>query len=259
MKSPNEVSAIVGITRKALRGYVDRGLVTPTVVDDNGYQHFDDDAIRRIILAKVFLDAGYTRSQTKMIFDSDETVLAMEYDKLIEALYEKQKRTAGQIRMMRLLKIEAQLSDAAQEALDSINPVDTYQDNNFTSCLDRLTTRLSDLAGEIDSYDLDAYLLFWFNLIAVGLVSKVEAKPELSAELTKETFGNFCALMEHLDGFSGDFEQLALDKKIELFKDFVNTYFGDDELVHEIEVVCGDGSSEAIIQAVHLWVKSESK
>lgn len=257
MKSPNEVCRIVGITPKALRGYVSEGVVAPTEILENGYQLYDDDAIRQVILAKVFQDGGYTRKETKAIFESETTKLDEEYDKLIVILREKQKRIDGQIRTVRLLKLESRLSESAKNALDSIKPVDTYRDLNFKSCLDGLTDRLSELAGEIDSYDLDAYLLFWYSIVVIGIELQNSSDENRLFDATEEAYGNFCLLMDHLDGFSGTFADLDNDKKVELFCRFIDRHLLDADstecLGDEIERVCGEGILKGIAKTTTSW------
>ena len=72
MRKVSEVCRITGVTQKTLREYEKVGFVLPTNHNErkegsgNGYRFYDDEAILKIINAKMLMEAGYCRLATKI-------------------------------------------------------------------------------------------------------------------------------------------------------------------------------------------------
>ena len=69
MKKLSEVCKTVGVTRRTLQEYDKIGLFSPTSKTDNGYWLYDDDAIKKLVLIQVFIEAGYERKKIKAILN----------------------------------------------------------------------------------------------------------------------------------------------------------------------------------------------
>ena len=61
--SRREVCELLGISRRALQGYNEMGLVKPILREENGYWEYDEASVRRLILVHMFAKAGYKRRE----------------------------------------------------------------------------------------------------------------------------------------------------------------------------------------------------
>jgi len=70
-----EVCEMAQITRRALQGYEEKGLVFPT--GENKYKHnlYDENAQRRILEVKTYQDMGFSLSQISDIYQMDRKEL----------------------------------------------------------------------------------------------------------------------------------------------------------------------------------------
>lgn len=69
-KTLREVCTLVGVTRRAVQGYEQAGLVAP--VDKNKYGHllYDEVAIETIRTIKQYQDFGFTVKKIKILFEA---------------------------------------------------------------------------------------------------------------------------------------------------------------------------------------------
>ena len=81
MKRLSEVCKEVGVTRRALQGYNEIGLLKPTSTTEAGYWLYDDDAIKKLKLIQIFVE----RAVTVFIFslNRENTICRIEYDSFL--------------------------------------------------------------------------------------------------------------------------------------------------------------------------------
>ena len=180
MKKLSEVCKITGLSRRALQGYDQMGLLSPTAKTEAGYWLYDDEAIKKLIVIKIFTEAGYTREHVKELLDAPVINLANEYDLLVSALREEQRHIEGIIRTIRLFKIESQLSDSARTALQEIDSLVAYGQRDFSTCFGSLVSEASKLDSELDAHEMEMFMLFWYSLIVGKRQNHRVAKQENS-------------------------------------------------------------------------------
>lgn len=77
-----EFSTVYGISRRAIQGYENIGLVSPTREGFRGHLYYGDQAIKRIVLIKFMQDLGFSLKEIKAIIDSPK-------EELVSALLDK--------------------------------------------------------------------------------------------------------------------------------------------------------------------------
>ena len=91
MKKNSEVCKMMGVTRRTLQEYNRIGLLKPTSKTESGYWLYDDDALQKLTLIRVFIECGYERKRIKSLLDSPTLDIYEEFDHLIETLEENAK------------------------------------------------------------------------------------------------------------------------------------------------------------------------
>ena len=86
MKRLSEVCKIVGVTRRTLQEYDRIGLLSPTSTTEGGYWLYDDAAIQKLILIKIFVKCDYERKTIKAILESSTVNMFDEFNHLIELI-----------------------------------------------------------------------------------------------------------------------------------------------------------------------------
>lgn len=252
MKKLSEVSKLTGITRRALQGYEAMGLLPPTSKTKAGYWLYDDEAIQKLLIIKVFTEGGYSREEVKTFFESSSSDTLQECNNLINSLNAKKREIEGMIRTVRFFKIERRLSNQAQNVLATVDPARTYRDQSFSNYLEVLPNRMSMLPGEVDAIDLEMYLLFWYSLVVVGLLSKSGEKKPIK-DAIDESYEIFVVLMFTMDGFDGSMDKMTEDEKEILFQEFVMDYLKDEGIKQAMNDACGGDTSTIIMNIVSEW------
>lgn len=67
-----EVCELTGVTRRALQGFNEMGLLKPSKIEDNGYWYYDAEAIAKLKDILVFQDLGYTRAEILEILENPQ-------------------------------------------------------------------------------------------------------------------------------------------------------------------------------------------
>ena len=70
MKTRKEIEEMFGITRKTLEEYNRIGLVCPIQEGFGGRWYYDEDAERKLIAIRIFVEAGFQRKRIKEILES---------------------------------------------------------------------------------------------------------------------------------------------------------------------------------------------
>lgn len=256
MKKLSEVSKITGLTRRALQGYDEMGLVPPTAKTEAGYWLYDDEAVRKLIVVKIFTEAGYTRARVKEILSSSSADLAQEYDRLIDYLKEEQRRIVGTLRAVRLFKIESQLSEPARAALKRIDFDDAFTDQDFSSHLVELIAGGSRLDCKIDAYERELFALFWYSLVVVAIESS-DTDSARCLEAIDESYDHFMRIMGSIGGFP---DRPPADRKTAAaYSNFLVSFVSKDDIAQALDNICGEGSGKRIVDAAALWAESHER
>lgn len=82
-----EVCKTVGVTRRAVQGYEQAGLVTPTGKNERGYLLYDQSAQEKIKQIKFFQEMGFSIKEIKEISSAPKHVMKKAIEQRIEALW----------------------------------------------------------------------------------------------------------------------------------------------------------------------------
>lgn len=252
MKRLSEACKITGLSRRALQGYAEKGVLSPSFVARNSYWYYDDEAIKKLFAIKALAAGGYTRERMKEFFQTPDADMMNECDRLIASLEEERRRIDGKIRAIRLFKIENRLSVPALETLSRVEVVDRYRERSFAQSLEDVSRRLSKLYGDVDALNLEAYLVLWYTLAVVGLLKEYDG-PERTLASVEEAYHAFVGLMDAMDGGAGDVFNLDDAELRDSFPEFVENLLGDVEVGSSLERVCGEGACKRILQAIEFW------
>ena len=82
-----EVCELTGVSRRALQGFNEMGLLKPSKIEDNGYWYYDAEAIAKLKDILVFQDLGYTRAEILEILENPQD-WAVHFEEALERLKE---------------------------------------------------------------------------------------------------------------------------------------------------------------------------
>lgn len=104
-KTLNEVCNSIGVTRRNIQGYEEKGLVSASSKNKYGHLLYDESAQERIKQIKMYRDFGFTLNEIKKLIDAPNPIL--------KATLEQQK--------LYLESKQAQINMSLQEIDDLIN------------------------------------------------------------------------------------------------------------------------------------------
>lgn len=250
MKKLSEVCKIVGVTRRTLQEYDKIKLLKPTNKTETGYWLYDDMAIQKLILIRIFVEAGYKRKDIKSILESHTLDIIEEFDYLIETLEERRKRIDGMINTIRTLKITAKLPESTLRVMENLDMTRIYKNKSFSSYLEDSIVHSAGYK-EADNEEAELYIPFWYNLMAIGcLLGTPEDAKQVQVNIA-QAYKNMTEIMMPDEDNSA--EELTEVELVETFSEGIQDMLSDPELQQMIDLQCGTGATEYIIRAVKLF------
>ena len=89
-KTLSEIRKKLGITRKAIQGYENNGLIKSDEKDRYGRHVYDEETLKKIIEIRFYQKLGFSVKEIKKLIDCDD-------ERVREALIEKKTETADKI------------------------------------------------------------------------------------------------------------------------------------------------------------------
>ena len=86
MKTLKEVCVEFGVSRRAIQGYEDAGLVKATRKNKYGYLLYNQSARERIERIKMFQDLGFTVKEIALLIDAPKEVLKPRLEEQVQKL-----------------------------------------------------------------------------------------------------------------------------------------------------------------------------
>lgn len=83
-----EICVAAGVTRRAVQGYEQAGLVSPTGKTPRGYLLYDTDSQERIKQIRLYQQLGFSIKEIKRIIDADNHLKKSALEKRIQKLRE---------------------------------------------------------------------------------------------------------------------------------------------------------------------------
>lgn len=84
-----EVCQVTGVSRRAIQGYEQAGLVAATARNERGHLLYDEKSVERICRIKLFQDLGFSVKEITGIIDAPKQQLKEAVERKISALEEK--------------------------------------------------------------------------------------------------------------------------------------------------------------------------
>lgn len=98
-KTLREVCKITKVSRRAIQGYENAGLMSAVGKNDRGYLLYDDNSIEIIKRIKLFQDMGFSIKEIQVLNNSSNEALKEALKKRIDVLKVKGKRIEDLIRV----------------------------------------------------------------------------------------------------------------------------------------------------------------
>lgn len=95
-----EVCEQVGVTRRAVQGYENIGLVAPTGRNKYGHLLYDREAVEKIEKIKMYQDFGFQLTQIVALFQASEEEYALKMEQRLEEMRKELKRLETNIQKM---------------------------------------------------------------------------------------------------------------------------------------------------------------
>lgn len=95
-----EVCEQLGVTRRAVQGYENAGLVSPTGRNKYGHLLYDHEAVEKIEKIKMHQDFGFQLKQIAVLFQASEEEYALKMEQRLEEMRKELKRLETNIQKM---------------------------------------------------------------------------------------------------------------------------------------------------------------
>lgn len=257
MRKLSEVCKIVGITRRTLQGYNEIGLLRPTATTEGGYWLYDDNAISKLMLIQVLVEAGYRRKEIKELFKTTfraNTSNNLEY--LIETLEEKRNRIDGVIHAAKILKMMHTLPSHVFRVFENRDISPYFISKDFRSLIgDCIVQMPADFS--IDEKEMEDIFVIFLHLISIA---DCMGMPEDSEKVQREMEAVFRSIMRLYSEEETDIcEILPREILLAIFLEFLQEYCSNTQLNQMFESFCGEGYAEYIIRAAHVFSENQKE
>lgn len=111
MKTLRQLHDSIGVTRRAMQGYEQEGLVAPTGRNKYGHLLYDEKAQKRIERILLYQQLGFRRKEIAELLDAPGQIVKAALEACILRMEQKQKKQEDLMRQAKALvkKIDAQL------------------------------------------------------------------------------------------------------------------------------------------------------
>ena len=250
MRKLSEVCKMVGVTRRTLQEYDKVGLLKPTSTTDSGYWLYDNAAIQKLILIRIFVEVGYERKAIKALLESPTLDMIEEFDNLIANLEKKRKRIDGMINTIKNMKLTAKLPESTLRAMGNLDVTRIYKDRSFSSYLEESIVNSAEYT-EADSSEVELYMPFWYNIIAIGCLMGMPEDADLVQAAVQQAYKDMIELAEEDEDASD--EDVTEAELAEAFLEGIQDMVNDLELQQMVELQCGEGAVAYIVRAVQVF------
>ncbi len=98
-----EVCIMLGVSRRAVQGYEENGLLIPSGRNKYGYLLYDEAAQKRIKRIKLYQQLGFKRKEIRSIIDAPDAVVKSLLERRIQQIREEQRHLESVIKEAREL------------------------------------------------------------------------------------------------------------------------------------------------------------
>lgn len=254
MKKMSEVCKITGFSRQILQRFDQYGLVKHSA-EKGKYWYYDEDAINKLFLVRIFDEAGYDRKDTKKVLDSPKIDMLQEFDILIDTLTQKQKRINGMIQALKMFKSIKDLPKSTFQGIMKLDISNFYQNQSFHQMLDDMIRTVSESNDPGDEQFLSRILFFYTSLIAIASDHSRSVENEDVQSAVRDTYNALSTLIDSEEDEAEIFKDVELSaaEEADWFLECITDFLKDLELCNTLDTQCGKGSSDYILQAIRFY------
>lgn len=272
MKTIKEICKEVGVTRKTLRLYKEKGLVKPSNIGDDDKNEdkipweYEDDAIDTLFLIKIFKEVGYSLEEIKQKLEMVNVHFQTEVDHMIDKLIAKKHYIDGLIIYLIDRKSYSALPQKTREVLEKVDLSEAFRAKSIYKVFDENMIRNGSLAEKYHAkYPSGVSLaenremiefggMLSYQLIALGLLYGENPNSELISEFTKQAMIYFNKVMtDQVDEEGGRvFEEVSESERVALLY-FIMKTFLLEELMSLIEEYYGSSLKADILDAIYCY------
>lgn len=255
MKKLSEVCKIVGITRRTLQEYDRINLLKPSAKTEAEYWLYDDAAIEKLILIRLYLEAGYKRMDIKRMLESPMKDVAGTFDAMLEMLEERQRRINGMIGTVRTMQMLTNMPDSTWKLMENINLAQAYREKSFMASMEEMIDMMAGCEAD-EREEIRLWSYFWYNLCVIGYSKGTPADSEAVQSLMRELYMCTEEIMpSEMSAVSSNRTEVYLteEENIESFCETVREMLEEPEIRESMEKQCGAAGIRQILRAVEVF------
>lgn len=254
----SEVCRLIGVTRRALQGYDEIGLLKHTDETPAGYWLYNDQALNKLVLIQIFVEIGYSRSHIKEILSKSDLDLKKECSVAIEALQHKKEKIDQMIKFLEVNKEILSLPMSVTQPLENIDVKKVFHNASFSE-LTRKNMELLSKTAVPNKNELRQQIRLAVPLIKIGYLNGEDpTSPEVQGlietfldaiiELDEEDDENI--FLEEKEKIPDDIMRLIFAKSISLDAD---EFFANKDFQELITLAYGEGAAEFMAKAIEVY------
>ncbi len=256
LKSLREVCKITGVSRRALQGYNEIGLLEPTEIGkSSGYWYYDDAAIMKLMTIQVFSEVGYKRKEIKEFIDEPLPVVDEKVEHARAALSQKKRQIEGLLSLLKILRAVTRMPESMASKVTMIRLDDLIEGESFAGLLQQTAERLTREDKE-EQLEYECMMQFGVDLFLLGLLNH---NPVRDPDVLRQARELFQHMMDYMVDFArtGDLAEAAdiTDREwIGFILELINEIMQDPELTEYLDEKYGPGSMDFAREAVNYYV-----
>lgn len=254
----SEVCRLVGVTRRALQGYDEIGLLKHTDETPAGYWLYNEQALNKLVLIRIFVEIGYSRSHIKEILNNPDLDLKKEYSVAIEALQYKKEKIDQMINLLEVNKEILSLPTSVTRPLEKIDVKKVFHNASFSELTKKNMELLSKTAVP-NKNEIRQQIRWMVPLMEIGYLNGEDpTSPEVQGliepfldaiiELAEEDDENI--FLEGKGKIPDDIIRLIFAKSINLVEDEI---LADKDFQEWTTLVYGKGAAEFMAKAIEVY------
>lgn len=234
MKTLSEVCKAIGVTRRALQGYDEIGLLNPSKKTDAGYWLYNDEAVAKLLFIQILVEAGYERKDIKIFLEDPQFDWKQPLDQLIAILTKKKDRLQGLINTVKIMNIGIQMPKSVKKAFSDIDITDAFKRKSLAKYLDEASNAITDL-DDVDSEEFKQLAPFWTFLGMLGYYRNMDVASTEVQACVKSIY---------------DWLNTMEPTSTEEFSDGMIELIADNEISAMLDEQIGEGTASFIAEAV---------
>lgn len=249
MKSIREVEKITGFNRRSLQEYDKKGMLVKTCTNKLGHWRYDDEAIWKLMIIKIFNIAHYKRNAIKELLKLPTFNIWKEFDNAIAYLENERDEIDGIIKWIKTLRRGEKLPKTTLRAILNTDLKKLFEQKSF----DGYAKDFIKKSKTSSNADMEASVLLRYTILAIGgFWGRTEESDEVQILIE-----DYFAKMLELEGKSGGKEKKVncMEKMLRNVKNVVD----DQEELKRLELIFGQGINRFIVESFEFFSKKQGQ